>query len=266
VDVEEATRLASELIEAVNARDVDRALALMHPDAVLTPLVVQTGIVGEPYRGIDEIRGYFESFSKFWGDADMRVLGVHVVDDVIVSFCDTALPGSDDRLAVTYVGRLEGDRLRELASFADLARAGEALHSQRAPGVVRPLDVVLPATAASVPVARHAVGALLEAIGADETLQAQAALAVSEAATNAVLHAYRETSEEGIVHLHAVLDGTTLRVSVEDEGCGLKPRPDSPGLGLGISLMSHQASEVAFVVPPQRPAGTEVRLLFELAA
>jgi anti-sigma regulatory factor (Ser/Thr protein kinase)/ketosteroid isomerase-like protein len=266
VDVDEATRLATELIDAVNARDVDRALALMHPDAVLTPLVVQTGVVGEPYRGTAKIREYFDSFSQYWGDADMRLLGVHVVDDVVVSFCDTGVPGGDERLAITYVGRLDGDRLRELVSFADLARAGEALHAQRTLDLVRPLDVVLPATAASVPVARHALGAMMEAIGASEALQAQAALAVSEAATNAVIHAYRETADEGTLHLHAVLDGTTLSVSVEDEGCGLKPRPDSPGLGLGISLMTHQASEVAFVVPPQRPAGTEVRLLFDLAA
>jgi stage II sporulation protein AB (anti-sigma F factor) len=265
MEVGEAERLATELIEAVNARDVDRALALLHPDAVLTPLVVQTGIVPEPYRGTDEIRGYFESFTRFWGDADMHMLGVHVVDDVVVAFCDTGLPGGEDRLAVTYVGRLDGDRLRELASFADLTRAAELLTGQGTADV-RPLDVVLPATPASVPVARHALLAMLEAIGASEELQAQAALAVSEAATNAVVHAYRETSDEGTVHLHAVLDGSMLSVTVEDEGCGLKPRPDSPGLGLGISLMSHQASEVAFIVPPQREAGTEVRLRFDLAA
>jgi serine/threonine-protein kinase RsbW len=265
VDVEEATRLATELIEAVNTRDPDRALAVMHPDAVLTPLVVQTGLVADPYRGLEQIRNYFESFSQFWGDADMRLLQVHLVGDVVVAFCDTGLPKSGDRLAVTYVGCVDGDRLRELASFADLSRAAEALRGSSS-GVVRPLDVVLPATPASVPVARHALAALLEAIGASETLRAQAELAISEAATNAVLHAYRETSEEGTVHVRAAVAGEMLTVTVEDEGCGLKPRPDSPGLGLGISLMSHQASEVAFVVPPQRPAGTEVRMLFDLAA
>ena len=51
------------------------------------------------------------------------------------------------------------------------------------------LDLELPATAASVPTARHAVAEF----SAGQTLDhAAIAIAVSEAVTNAVMHAYRD--------------------------------------------------------------------------
>jgi len=53
-------------------------------------------------------------------------------------------------------------------------------------------------------------------------------------------------------------------VRISDDGCGLLPRSDSPGLGLGIALMSRHSAELAFVGPPERAAGTEVRMRFGL--
>lgn len=261
-----AAALAGELVDAVNARDVDRALTLMHPDVVLTPLVVQSGVVPEPYRGHDGARSYFESFSRFWGDGRMRLLGVHAVADVIVAFARAGVQGQDDGLPVTYVCRVADDRVIELAAFADLERVREVLAGQAAKGSPRPLDVTLPAVPSSVPVARHALRAFLEAAGVDEATGMQVALAATEAVSNVVVHAYRDTEAQGEVAVGACVAGSQLTVTVADDGCGLKPRPDSPGLGLGISLMSHQAAELTFVVPPQREAGTEVRMCFELAA
>ena len=84
-------------------------------------------------------------------------------------------------------------------------------------------------------------------------------LAVSEAATNAVVHAYRET--EGQLHVAARVDGEELVVVVCDTGSGLAPRSDSPGLGLGMPLMA--SVTLRFHVVSQG-AGTEVHMTFAL--
>jgi CHAD domain-containing protein len=65
---------------------------------------------------------------------------------------------------------------------------------------------------------------------------ADVSLAVSEAATNAVVHAYRESA--GHLHVRAHVDGAELIVVVADTGSGMAPRNDSPGLGLGMPLMA----------------------------
>jgi anti-sigma regulatory factor (Ser/Thr protein kinase) len=63
-------------------------------------------------------------------------------------------------------------------------------------------------------------------------------LAVSEAATNVVLHAYTGSSQPGTVHLCVERDRDILRVIVSDDGAGMLPRQDSPGLGLGLPLIA----------------------------
>ena len=61
--------------------------------------------------------------------------------------------------------------------------------------------------------------------------------AVSEAVGNAVVHAYPTSANGSQVWISAELDRDGLLVAVEDEGTGMRPRVDSPGLGLGISLI-----------------------------
>ncbi len=88
------------------------------------------------------------------------------------------------------------------------------------------------------------------------------ALAVTEAATNAVLHAYRDREEPGAVIIDAERFADHVRVSVRDEGSGLAPRVDSPGLGLGLGLIA-QVADSADVRAPES-GGTEVVMRFNL--
>ncbi|WP_445152451.1 ATP-binding protein [Baekduia sp. Peel2402] len=62
------------------------------------------------------------------------------------------------------------------------------------------------------------------------------ALVVSEAVTNVVNHAYIGR-DPGEVRVELSLDGSELALVVADDGTGLRPRPDSPGLGYGLALM-----------------------------
>jgi anti-sigma regulatory factor (Ser/Thr protein kinase) len=102
-------------------------------------------------------------------------------------------------------------------------------------------------------------------LGAGQDLIDRLALAVTEALSNVVLHAYRGTPAGGAVRVAMERREARLHVAVHDEGVGLVPRTDSPGLGLGLGLMAQSAD--AFDVRT-RPAGrgVEVRLEFSLAA
>jgi serine/threonine-protein kinase RsbW/stage II sporulation protein AB (anti-sigma F factor) len=52
----------------------------------------------------------------------------------------------------------------------------------------------------------------------------------------------------------------TVHVVVRDHGRGMTPRPDSPGLGLGLPLMTRLADAVQISTHPE--GGTEVRMTF----
>ena len=112
--------------------------------------------------------------------------------------------------------------------------------------------------------ARRAAAEFAAGEGADEKTLAAIALCVSEAVTNAVLHAYREADEPGEVEVEAHRPNGFLCLYVRDDGCGLKPRIDSPGLGLGLPLISGAASAVE--VRSAGAGGTELVMRFDLAA
>ncbi len=60
----------------------------------------------------------------------------------------------------------------------------------------------------------------------------------------------------------ATLLGDELTVIVRDEGAGIGPRPDSPGLGLGLPLIASLAESVQ--LGRDADERTEVRMTFSL--
>jgi anti-sigma regulatory factor (Ser/Thr protein kinase) len=121
----------------------------------------------------------------------------------------------------------------------------------------------VPAVPESVGSLRHAAGELAERCGADEKLVEAVTLAVSEAATNAVIHAYRD--EPGRLSLAAESTNGSLWFCVIDEGEGLIPRPDSPGLGLGLPLIARLTTSFE-VRPGPSGRGTELAMAFPIAS
>ena len=101
-----------------------------------------------------------------------------------------------------------------------------------------------PAEPSSVPAARAAVVALARSAEATADALDDVRLAVSEAVTNVVVHAYADMSEPGPLHVDAYVRGRKLIVEVSDEGGGLRPRPDSPGIGVGLPLISAVTEEL----------------------
>lgn len=87
-------------------------------------------------------------------------------------------------------------------------------------------------------------------------------LAVSEACTNAIVHGYADGPPDTFTILAELLGGE-LRVIVRDRGRGMVPRPDSPGLGLGLPLISQMADRVE-VRSPTEGQGVELCMTFLL--
>jgi serine/threonine-protein kinase RsbW len=120
------------------------------------------------------------------------------------------------------------------------------------------LELVLPAAPPSVARARHALSAYAERCGWTDLWPIQTA--VSEAVGNAVLHAYPDGNDGHRVWVRAKLDRDGLLVAVEDEGTGMRPRIDSPGLGLGISVIERVTDRL--VMEHRSQGGLRVELLF----
>jgi PAS domain-containing protein len=85
-------------------------------------------------------------------------------------------------------------------------------------------------------------------------------LCVSEAATNAVVHAFVD-DEPGTLTVNAGTAPDRLVVRVTDDGSGMRPRPDSPGLGLGLPTIGQLAAQLDLRVG-EDGRGTEVRMAF----
>jgi stage II sporulation protein AB (anti-sigma F factor) len=85
-------------------------------------------------------------------------------------------------------------------------------------------------------------------------------LALTEAAAHVVMHAYDAPAAGDIrVRVDLVSDREVV-IAIEDDGCGLKPRSDSPGLGMGLSLISTSAHRVEVCALPA--GGTQVLMWF----
>src|SRR4051812_32264685 len=121
---------------------------------------------------------------------------------------------------------------------------------------------ISPAEPPSVSSIRHSLTDFARGQGVPEEIISAAGLAVSEATTNAVVHAYADDDEPGAVTVLAGIDEGHLWVTVCDEGRGMRPRPDSPGLGLGLPLIAQMAA--SFEVHERDSGGTEVRMRFAL--
>jgi anti-sigma regulatory factor (Ser/Thr protein kinase) len=123
------------------------------------------------------------------------------------------------------------------------------------------LELKLPARAENVAVVRHAFGGFAEVLSVDEQTLADIKLAVTEACTNVVIHAY-DPDEPGSLEVDASFDDELLTVVIRDSGRGIVPRPDSPGLGLGLPLIATLAESLE--LGTDDGDRTEVRMTFRL--
>jgi serine/threonine-protein kinase RsbW/stage II sporulation protein AB (anti-sigma F factor) len=122
-----------------------------------------------------------------------------------------------------------------------------------------------PATLPAVRALRGEMAAIARECQLPEDRIQDVKLAVSEAATNVIVHAYDGNGDgQGRIRGSALIDGGELRIVIADDGGGMRPRVDSPGLGLGLPVISMLADSVEIVSEPG--VGTEVRMTFPCPA
>jgi serine/threonine-protein kinase RsbW/stage II sporulation protein AB (anti-sigma F factor) len=115
-----------------------------------------------------------------------------------------------------------------------------------------------------VPRLRHQVGDFADQAGVPDPPLADVRLAVSEAVTNVVVHGYRNDPQPGTIEIVAAWSEEELRVTVCDTGEGCTPRLDSPGLGMGLPIISQVTD--GFELRKREPRGTELRMCFRIPA
>ena len=124
------------------------------------------------------------------------------------------------------------------------------------------LDETWTAVPQTVPAARHAVLAGLREVDAPDPPVGDIGLAVSEAVTNVVHHAY-QGRQPGSVRVRVEHAAPEIEVMVQDDGTGMTPRHDSPGLGLGMPLIATISDR--FDVRAARDGGTRLCMWFTCA-
>jgi serine/threonine-protein kinase RsbW len=122
--------------------------------------------------------------------------------------------------------------------------------------------MTMPARPEGVGVVRQALAGLADALAIEAPVLADMKMAVTEACTNVVVHAYEES--DGMLEVEMLADAETLTIVVRDHGTGIQPRParsEPAALGLGLPLIA--ALSDSFELRGGTGEGTEVRMTFE---
>lgn len=121
----------------------------------------------------------------------------------------------------------------------------------------------LPARAENIALVRHVIGAMAESLALPSKTIEDIRLAVTEACTNVVRHAYRDRPDEGPLEIVVEPDDDCLTVVVADRGRGILPNPSSEGPGLGLPLIAALADALEIEHSPQR--GSRLSMQFRAA-
>jgi serine/threonine-protein kinase RsbW len=118
---------------------------------------------------------------------------------------------------------------------AELARIGAS---------PSPVRLNLPAQPSNIAVVRRALEAIADELALPRRLIEDMRLAVTEACTNVVRHAYDDDERDSASAMRVDLlpSERGMQVIVEDRGRGLGPSPDAGGPGLGLPLIATLAS------------------------
>jgi anti-sigma regulatory factor (Ser/Thr protein kinase) len=117
----------------------------------------------------------------------------------------------------------------------------------------------LPARPDSLGVIRHVLGAFAEALRLPPDLVEDIRLAVTEAATNVVRHAY--DGDEGPIDVVVRPSRNRLEIVISDRGRGMAASTDVEGPGLGLPLIAALADSVELQEIPAD--GSRLKMAFE---
>ena len=121
-------------------------------------------------------------------------------------------------------------------------------------------EEAFPAEPGAVRTIRDDMAAIAGECGLTDTQIGDVKLAVSEAATNAIVHG---SSEAGAtVRVAAFYERHELMIHISDDGDGMVPRLDSPGAGLGLPVIA----AIAKRLDVKQDGGTTIEMVFDCPA
>jgi serine/threonine-protein kinase RsbW len=128
------------------------------------------------------------------------------------------------------------------------------------------VEFALPARAENVPLVRHALAGLAEAVDMDPSEIADLKTVVTEACMNAVVHAYPGPEQAGPLEIEAWRNGRCLVVTVRDFGRGIRPLADVEHRSLRLGLPLIAALTDSFEISATPEGGTTVTMKVPLHA
>jgi anti-sigma regulatory factor (Ser/Thr protein kinase) len=255
------------LLSALSAGDDATVLGLVDPSIELVPLTVSAGLAPDAYQGLDGIRAYLGDADAVDVERGFVATRVRGAQDTVVAFGDLPVGGAGDTTPALWIWRLCNGQMTHGTLVSD---EGALRAVRAAPGAASPcrtaLRLALPALPVSAGDARHALDLWVQNLKPTQPERNDLLLAISEAATNAIRHAYPEGTEGAAFRLDAEISDDRLLVVLTDDGVGLGASSSNPGLGMGLPLLGTLAETLMLVGPPERSRGLEVRMWFAFAS
>jgi anti-sigma regulatory factor (Ser/Thr protein kinase) len=137
--------------------------------------------------------------------------------------------------------------------------SSQELGEERQSGGASDVRLTLPARPENVAVVRHVLGAFAEALQLPDPVIEDMRLAVTEACTNVVRHAYADGQPGPVEILIRPLDDM-LQVIVSDRGRGIGPSDDTSGPGLGLPLIAALTHKLE--IAPSGDSGSRLQMSF----
>jgi integral membrane sensor domain MASE1/anti-sigma regulatory factor (Ser/Thr protein kinase) len=225
------------------------------PPLVITPAGSVQRLVGDSLPLNTPLQPMYEERSATLPAGSVLLLYTDGLIEAKTRVADASL----ERLERIAMVLADGDLDKGLDRLIDGAREGAQGNDDIAVLAIRltPLDaqrfsVQLAAAPSSLPVLRRALGRWLSAAGAEPDMASRIMVAVGEAATNAIEHAYGPADAPLLIEAHT--DQAGITVAVHDRG---RWRPSRGAGGRGIGFMHALVDRVEIV---RGEDGTTVRL------
>lgn len=129
------------------------------------------------------------------------------------------------------------------------------------PQRVDTLRIAVPATADRLAQIRHRLLAWVEPLGVPDAIVSDIVLAVNEACTNSVEHAYRD-SGDGTIEVEAHVEDGNIVICISDHGVWRTPSDGPTTRGRGLPIIEATSDRVEL---SRTSSGTTVRITFHTA-
>ena len=142
--------------------------------------------------------------------------------------------------------------------------------ARRAEQTVNEMKCVFPAKSVNEGLARMTVAAFIAQLDPPVNILSELKTAVSEAVTNAIVHAYPQKSEKNKIVIECRIQEDALHIEVADSGCGIEDTTsavqpffttlkDEERSGMGFTIM--QTFMNGFRLESEKGKGTAVKMI-----